>query len=123
MADQGKLIAEAERRRQALVKQYVRDPYAARQRALWNKIIGLKILDIMEFEEAVSGADVCLHIMVPPREADMIANHKYMVMALIVDQNTTKLWFEEVTYSNGHLFDPDGKNVVHGLQNGQYTIL
>lgn len=121
--DQNELEAEAVRRGKAIADQYVRDPYAATQRKLWETIIGKKLLEILEFEDAHGGADILLHIFVPPTDRDMQLDKKYTVMAVIVDQGSVKIWFQEATYKGGHLIDPKGQNILHGLQSGNYTIM
>lgn len=120
--DQNEIEAEAVRRGKAIADQYVRDPYAANQRKLWETIIGKKVLEIMEFEDH-HGSDILLHIFIPPIERDMQSGRKYTVMAMIVDQDGMKVFFQEATYTGGHLVDPKGQNIIHGLQSGNYTII
>lgn len=121
MPNQQEIDAEVARREKNAIAERVENTYGTQQRELWKKVLGLKVFDLIEFDDVTSDS-IILQMYVDPKTRDLIPGQKVLCQVFILSPKTTKVWLTQATFKKDGLYDSDDEKLIPKLQAGAYVI-
>lgn len=120
-----KAVSDMERKLQEQQRvqaaQYIKDNYKIQQRALWGKTHGLVVHDLIECVDQ-SGDDLVITLYREQKFRDLQDGQTVLTQVLVIEQVTVRMWFVELKWKRGHLYDKADKLFIPELQAGRYDI-